>query len=249
MQDPGGASGVDLPVIGAAAWAHLLWRAVDAGLVQQTLHQSNELHHGWVNDNERSGWLLISYRVPNQPSTARVAAWRRLHRLGALYLGSSTCLLPVDLADDRALGTVAEGITGGGGSIETYRVEAFTPEAQQALVQQFNADRDAEYAEVAERAQALVAELDQESRRGKFTFAEVEENEADLVKLRRWLAAIGRRDRYAASGRAAAGQAVAQADRELRVFTERSARADDEAGNRADDQHGEDREDEPGGVR
>lgn len=210
------------------------------------------LHDDAVTEDRVSGWLLISYRVPNQPSTARVAAWRRLHRLGALYLGASTCLLPAGLADDRALDTVAEGISAGGGSIETYRIEAFTPEAHRALVERFNVERDAEYTEVVERAQALVAELDQETRRGKFTFAEVEENEADLVKLRRWLAAIGRRDRYGAPGRAAAEQAVAEADHDLRVFTERSADADSRADH---NDHpvapggGDEREDDMGEVR
>jgi hypothetical protein len=185
------------------------------------------LHHVPVTDDESLGWLLICYRAPKQPSTARVAAWRRLHRLGALYVGPSTCLLPVGLAEDRALATVADGITGAGGSIDTFRIEAFTAEAQQALLERFNADRDAEYAEVVERAQALIGELDRESERGKFTFAEVEENDADLVKLRRWLEAIGRRDQYGATGRARAEQAVQEADVALRVFTERSAEADD----------------------
>jgi hypothetical protein len=185
------------------------------------------LHPGWVTEDERSPWLLISYRAPKEPSTARVAAWRRLHRLGALYLGPSTCLLPIGLADERALATVAEGITVAGGTIDTFRIEAFTADAQQMLLERVNADRDAEYAEVVERAQALLAELDREGQRGKFTFAEVEENEAELVKLRRWLAAIGRRDRYRAAGRPAGEQAVAAAEQALRVFTERSAGADE----------------------
>ena len=51
--------------------------------------------------------------------------------------------------------TVAQGITAGGGSIETYRIEAFTAEAHQALVGRFNIERDAEYTEVVERAQAV----------------------------------------------------------------------------------------------
>jgi hypothetical protein len=184
------------------------------------------LHHALVTDGNAVGWLLICYRTPKQPSTARVAAWRRLHRLGALYVGPSTCLLPADLADEQALATVVEGITGAGGGIDTYRIEAFTAEAQQALLERLNAERDAEYTEVVERAQALIDELDRESQRGKFTFAEVEENEADLVKLRRWMEAIARRDRYRAAGRTAAEQAVADADQALQVFTERSAEAD-----------------------
>ena len=32
---------------------------------------------------------MVSYRAPAEPSSARVTAWRRLHRLGALYIGAS----------------------------------------------------------------------------------------------------------------------------------------------------------------
>jgi hypothetical protein len=94
------------------------------------------------------------------------------------------------------------------------------------LLERFNAERDAEYVEVVDRAHGLVAELDREAGQGKFTFAEVEENDADLAKLRRWMDAIGTRDRYGAAGRASAQIAVEQADARLRAFTERSAKAD-----------------------
>lgn len=181
-----------------------------------------------MTEDEARGWLLICYRTPKQPSTARVAAWRRLHRLGAVYVGPSTCLLPVGLADEdeQALATVAEGITGAGGSIDSFRIEAFSPEAHRALVERFNGERDAEYAEVVERAAGLVAELARETAAGKFTFAEVEENDAELAKLRRWLETIGTRDRYGAPGRAGAEQAIGQAEAALRAFTERSAGAE-----------------------
>lgn len=170
-------------------------------------------------------WVLITYRAPRQPSTARVSAWRRLHRLGALYVGPSTCLLPAALADQKALAEVTGGITGAGGSIDTFGIEAFADQAQQALVARFNAERDAEYAEVVERAEAVVAELDRESGRGKFTFAEVEENDAELAKLRRWMEAIGGRDHHGAAGRSRAEAAIEEAGRRLRVFTKRSADA------------------------
>jgi hypothetical protein len=181
-----------------------------------------------VSTDESRAWLLIGYRAPTQPSTARVSTWRRLHRLGAVYVGASTCLLPAGAADDAALAALAAGVTEAGGSFDTYPIDAMSAAAHRALLARANADRDAEYAEVVERAEALIAELATESARGKFTFAEVEENEADLAKLRRWLAAVGARDRYGAAGRAAAEQAVARAARRLREFTERSAGADHE---------------------
>jgi len=181
-----------------------------------------------VANDDQFGWLLICYRAPKQPSTARVATWRRLNRLGALYVGPSTCLVPLDLADEQALATVAEGLTTASGSIDIFRIEAFASAAQQALLARFNAERDAEYVEVVERAQALLDELERETQQGKFTFAEVEENDADLTKLRRWLEAIARRDHYGAPGRARAEQVVEAAAQALSVFTERTVDADEQ---------------------
>jgi hypothetical protein len=33
-----------------------------------------------------TGWLILIYRIPREPSRPRVAAWRELKTLGALYL-------------------------------------------------------------------------------------------------------------------------------------------------------------------
>ena len=32
-------------------------------------------------------WVLLSYRVPREPSTPRIAVWRRLRQLGVAQLG------------------------------------------------------------------------------------------------------------------------------------------------------------------
>src|SRR5262249_39018906 len=34
----------------------------------------------------RDRWVLLAYRLPREPSTPRIAVWRRLRRLGALQL-------------------------------------------------------------------------------------------------------------------------------------------------------------------
>src|SRR5262252_7897820 len=131
-------------------------------------------------------WTLIFYRAPAQPSSARVTAWRRLHRLGAVYLGPSSCLLPTRLEVDDDLQEIAATLVRAGGSLQSLTVAEFSDESEQRLEALYNAARDAEYGEVIERAEALVGELEREGARDKFTFAEVEENDADLAKLQRW---------------------------------------------------------------
>src|SRR5215467_1944637 len=190
---------------------------------QQLLH-----HEAMAADSLRRSWTLVVNRAPAEPSTARVAAWRRLHRLGGLYVAPSVCLVPKELAERDALDRIAEGLRSAGGAFDVFAVEAFAVDAHALLVDRFNTARDAEYAEVVERAHALLAELEREGGKGKFTFAEVEENEADLVKLRRWLETVGRRDLFGAPGSGPAEQAVREAADAIGRFAERAARLDEE---------------------
>jgi len=179
-------------------------------------------------DTLQRSWVIAVYRAPKEPSTARVAAWRRLHRLGALYVGPSVCLIPRGLTEQKALDQIADGVRSAGGTFDMLVVDAFSEETQALLAGRFNSARDAEYSEVIERAQALKVELEREGGRGKFTFAEVEENEADLDKLKRWLGTIGRRDLFGAPGRSAAEQSVREAADVLQRFAERAARLEEE---------------------
>lgn len=194
--------------------------------MQQTLHHLGV--SGRDNSAVARSWVLVVYRAPAEPSTARVAAWRRLHRLGGLYIGPSVCLIPHELADPRALEQVGAGVRSAGGSFDVLVVEAFAQGARATLADRFNAARDAEYAEVVERAEALRAELEREGAEGKFTFAEVEENEVELAKLRRWLETVRRRDLFGARGRSPAEAAVKDAATALESFAEHAARRDQE---------------------
>ena len=37
-------------------------------------------------------WLLFTYKVPPEPASKRIALWRRLKGLGAVYLQNGVCL-------------------------------------------------------------------------------------------------------------------------------------------------------------
>jgi hypothetical protein len=89
---------------------------------------------------------------------------------------------------------------------------------QQQIIAEFNAARDAEYAEVLERLPAFGEELARERARGRATYAEVEESEADLERFRSWLARISARDYFAAPAGPAAYAAVQDAAANLAAF-------------------------------
>jgi len=86
------------------------------------------------------------------------------------------------------------------------------------LIAQQRDDRDVEYAELVERTPALLTELEQETVRGRTTYAEVEESEADLERFERWLAKIAARDYFHADGGAAARAAVERCREALARF-------------------------------
>src|SRR3989442_789108 len=46
-------------------------------------------------------WVLLAYRLPREPSTPRIAVWRRLRRLGATQLLDGLVALPLDSSRNR----------------------------------------------------------------------------------------------------------------------------------------------------
>src|SRR5713226_6483090 len=163
-------------------------------------------------------WLLLIYKVPTEPARKRTYVWRKLKKLGAIYLQQAAALLP-DKAELRAeLENLAERIREYGGEVTLLQTRSTTPDWEQEVIERFNRQRDEEYAELTEGAQRLIDELDRESRRSKFTFAELEENEEGLESLRRWLEQVSARDFFGAPGRQAMEEGLAQATARLQEF-------------------------------
>ena len=74
-------------------------------------------------------WLLLIYKVPNEPSAARVYVWRKLKSLGALLLHDSAWVLPATARTREKLQWLTTEIIERGG-------EAMLWEAQQASFEQ-----------------------------------------------------------------------------------------------------------------
>src|SRR5215210_1117522 len=58
----------------------------------------------------RCVWVLLSYRIPREPSTPRIAVWRRLKRLGVAQIGDGLVALPADARTQEQLEWLAEEI-------------------------------------------------------------------------------------------------------------------------------------------
>ena len=148
----------------------------------------------------------------------RVAIWRKLRSLGALYLHQSVCVLPARPDVEREIRRLVDRVRANGGTARVLRITFDDADEEAQLVSELQAARDDEYGEVLERVPAFLDELRSERDRDRATYEEVEESEADLERFRAWLAKIDRRDYFGAPRRAEAHAAVERCARALEAF-------------------------------
>jgi hypothetical protein len=168
-------------------------------------------------------WLLLIYRVPSEPTRLRAAVWRRLKSLGAIYLQNSAAALPASPAGERALRKLRHEILEMSGTAVLMSCAVLS--GQQEVLAAFQAARDDEYEEIVDKCRDFHAQLEKEYKANHFTYAELEENEEDLTKLRNWFTKIANRDVFGAPGNAAAAEALTTCEAALekyanRVYTE-----------------------------
>ena len=158
--------------------------------------------------------------------TLRVQVWRKLRSLGALYLQQSVCLLPEREQTLRQARRLLDRVHQQGGTGRMLRMSFTDPAEERQIIGEFNTARDAEYSEVVERLPAFRAELEHERARGRATYAEVEESEADLARFRSWMAKIAARDYFAAPVGVTARAAVEDAAADLAAFEQAALAAE-----------------------
>lgn len=143
---------------------------------------------------ETHGWLLLTYKVPPEPARKRVALWRKLKGMGAVYLQSGVCMLPKSDDHVRRLKILENEVAGMGGEAVILETVALDRAQEEKVVARFKADRDEEYKEFLHKCDDFEAEIAKETADAHFTYAELEENDVDLKKLESWLEKIVRLD-------------------------------------------------------
>ena len=166
-----------------------------------------------------SGWLVLVYRIPSEPTRLRATVWRRLKGLGAVYLQNSVAALPAGTGAERALRKLRREILDMGGTAQLLSSTALAGHGD--IFGVFQAARDDEYEEIIDKCQDFHGQLQKEYVAEHFTYAELEENEEDLVKLRNWLAKITERDVFGAPRRAATLEAIASCEQALEEYAAR----------------------------
>lgn len=143
-------------------------------------------------------WLLLTYKVPPEPAAKRIALWRKLKGLGAVYLQNGVCLLPKTEDHVRRLKMLENDIGEIGGEAVILETVALDRAQEEKVVARFKADRDEQYREFLGRCADFEAEIAKEIAINKFTYAELEEEDIDLRKLQGWLEKIRKLDFYGA---------------------------------------------------
>jgi len=161
-------------------------------------------------------WLVLVYKVPVEPARLRATVWRRLKALGAVYLQDGVATLPASAPAERALRGLQREIVGFGGV--GYLVGREIVAGQLEVTGTYNRARDEEYIEIVERCNDFEAEIAKEIAAEHLTYAELEENDEDLTKLKNWLAKVQARDSLGATEGPNAAAAVARCDTALEGF-------------------------------
>jgi hypothetical protein len=140
-------------------------------------------------------WVLLSYRMPREPSTPRIAVWRKLKRLGAAQISDGLVALPADARTREQLEWIAEEVTEASGSASIWIAQPATVSGERELAVAMSQARAAEYA-------AIIAEAAAAAR------ATIEERQSLARRLRAELRRIHRRDYFPPIEREQAAAAV-----------------------------------------
>lgn len=173
-------------------------------------------------------WLLLTYKVPAEPAKKRIALWRRLKGMGAVYLQNGVCLLPKTDDHVRRLKMVENEIGEMAGDCVILETVALDPSQEAKVLGRFKEDRDEQYREFIDKCADFKAEIAKETANAHFTYAELEENDVDLKKLQDWLEKIGKLDFYEANLAAEARDRLRDCEADLDAYAQRVFDAHDE---------------------
>jgi hypothetical protein len=175
-------------------------------------------------------WLLLIYSVPAHPSRKRAAIWREVKRVGAVYLRDGVCVLPEQEETVAAARAIAEKVREFDGAATIVRGARIDDPSAETVIVQSRTARAVEYGEIAGDAEGFLDHVRRETEHRAFTFAELEELEGDLQKLKRWYGQVHARDYFGSPEREAVDAALARCDEALATFLENNeAYRNDEA--------------------
>src|SRR5215203_2323281 len=161
---------------------------------------------------ERPRWVLLVYRMPREPSRHRVAVWRKLRDLGALYLKDGVAALPEDAVTREQLEWLQLRVREAGGEATLWEGRPGTLAEEAELVEAFRSSREEAY-------RSIIAGAERLRRKAQMGSGALSER---LGKLEREFRAERRRDYFRSPLRLEAAEALKAARKAVREREESS---------------------------
>ncbi|MCK2244409.1 MULTISPECIES: Chromate resistance protein ChrB [unclassified Crossiella] len=174
--------------------------------------------------DQTTRWLILVIKLPADPSRHRVAVWRELRKVGALSLGQGIWAVPEVPVFADGVRRALDLTDSAGGQGVTLQATGRSAADADRFREMFTAARSADWVEFLADCGKFEDEIKKEIRIGKFTLAELEEEEQSLERLRRWHRDLTARDVFGAPEADEAGHRLKQCvtaceDYAERVFT------------------------------
>jgi hypothetical protein len=154
--------------------------------------------------------VLLVYRIPREPTRHRVAVWRKLQDLGALYLQDGVAALPEDAVTREQLEWLQLRVREAGGEATLWEARPGTVAEEAELVGTFRSSREKAY-------RTIISEAERVRRKAQMGGGETLLEQ--LNKLEREFRAERRRDYFRSPLRSEATAALRAARRAVRAAT------------------------------
>lgn len=96
-------------------------------------------------------WLILTYKLPSEPSARRVYIWRKLKRLGAITIFDAVWALPDTPRTHEQFQWLAAEIQEMGGEAMFWRAQAELAGQEETLINQFRSQVEENYRALLER--------------------------------------------------------------------------------------------------
>src|SRR6266403_1321255 len=103
-----------------------------------------------------SSWLLLLYSLPTNRNTERVAVWRRLKKMGAVQIKTSSDLLPDEPVQYEQFQWLAQQVRDYGCDSTLVRAQQIEGLTKEKVIAIFNDARAKDYAELRKSLQSFI---------------------------------------------------------------------------------------------
>src|SRR5215471_19588669 len=114
---------------------------------------------GKSNTGDGARWLLLIHQIPPKPGYFRAKVGRRLSRVGAVAIKNSVYVLPQSDQTQEDLQWIAREIVQEGGEATLCDAGFIEGLRDEQVEQLFQTAREADYAQIAEEARELAAQV------------------------------------------------------------------------------------------